>query len=747
LGQELSPSIQAAFTAAVSHHQAGRLSEAERLYLQILKIDPHHADALHFLGVLAHQIGRNDLAVDLISRAIAQNSQVPAFHNNLGNALKAQGKLPEAAAAYAGALVYKSNYIGALFNLGLVLQMQGKLEEAAASYRRALSYQPDYVEALGNLGNTLQAQGKLQEALDCYRRALTYRPDYVEVHSNLGNVRMAQGDYAAAAASYGRALTLKPDYPEAHNNLGLVLLQQGNVDSAVDSFRRALSHKPAYADAHINLGNALSEQGRMAEAAASYHRALALDSGNASARLCLATAMIPLITDSVAESSMASETFARSLTELASWCGANPGKLGKSVGCSQPFYLAYRPADVTTLLSCYGDLVCAEAAVHWQSEVTKVGTLRQRRERVRIAVVSGQVRQHPVWDVVLRGILAHLDRRRFAVVLYHTGSITDDETNWAKERVDRFVQGPLSTRAWLDEVARDRPDVIFYPEVGMDSATCALAALRLAPLQLAGWGHPVTTGFPSIDWFLSGELLEGPGAERHYREKLIRLPGTGVCTDLAPARTQAWKDPVRPENCVRFALSQQPIKFDPSHDALLAQIAKAAGPSEFWLAAPKKMHWATEKLRTRLAAAFVAAGLDPEAHLRVVPWLSREQFSGFLEKMDVLLDCPAFSGYTTAWQAIHCGIPIVSWEGEFLRQRLASGLLRQIGMTDGIVSSADQYVQLAVRWADESRDCSRRSALRDSIRAAATLADGNRAAVSALENALFAAQTTYNAQL
>lgn len=742
MGQESSPGIQAAFTAALGNHQAGRLSEAERLYLQILKIDPRHADALHFLGVLAHQTGRNALAVDLIGRAIAQNGRVPAFHNNLGNALKALGKLQEAAASYAGALVHKPNHVGALFNLGLVLQMQGKLEEAAACYRRALNHKPDYAEALGNLGNTLQAQGKLEEAVACYGRALTYRPDYAEVHSNLGNVLMAQGEYASAAASHGRALTHKPDYAEAHNNLGLVLLEQGNVDAAVASYRRALSHKPAYAEAHVNLGNALREQGHAAEAAASYRRALALDRDNAEARWGLATAVIPVFTDTVAESIAAAETFANSLTELTAWSRANPGKLGESVGGSQPFYLAYRPADVTSLLSCYGDLVCAEAAAHWRPGIAEGGTVRQPRARIRIAVVSGQVRQHPVWDVVLRGILAHLDRRRFDVVLYHTGSITDEETTWAKGRVDRFVQGPLSTRAWLDEVSRDRPDVMFYPEVGMDSATCALAALRLAPLQVAGWGHPVTTGFPSIDWFVSGELLEGSGAERHYREKLICLPGTGVCTDLAPAQAQAWDGPARPKNCTRFTLCQQPIKFDPAHDVLLTHIAKAVGPSEFWLAAPKKLHWATQRLRKRLAAAFVAEGLDPEAHLRVMPWLSREQFSGFLGEMDVFLDCPAFSGYTTAWQAIHCGIPVVTLEGEFLRQRLAAGLLRQIGMTDGIASSADQYVQIAARRADESRDCSQRSARRESIRRAAIHADGNRAAVSAFENALIDAQET-----
>jgi protein O-GlcNAc transferase len=742
LGQEASPGIQQAFAAAMGHHQAGRQKEAERLYLQILQADPHHADALHLLGVLAHQNGRNDVAVDLIGRAIAQNGRVPSFHNNLGNALKVQGKLQEAAAAYAGALALNPNHVGALFNLGLVLQTQDKWEEAAAAYRRALSLKPDYAEAHGNLGNTLQAQGRLEEAVVCYRRALSYRPDYAEVHSNLGNVLMAQGEYAEAAASHGRALTHKPDNAEAHNNLGLVLMEQGDVDAAVASYRRALTHKPAYAEAHINLGNALREQGRPAEAAASYQRALILVPDNARARLGMASAMIPVLAGSVSDSIAAAQMFTHSLEELTAWSNANPGKLGRAVGASQPFYLAYRPVDVTALLSRYGDLICAEAAAHWQPQIAESGTVRPPRGRIRIAVLSGQVRRHPVWDVLLRGIVAHLDRQRFDIVLYHTGSMTDQETTWAKGRVDRFVQGPRSTRAWLDEVARDRPDVMFYPEVGMDPVTCALAALRLAPLQVAGWGHPVTTGLPSIDLFLSGELLEGTGAERHYREKLIRLPGTGVCTDLPSVLSQPWNGPARQGNCVRFALCQQPIKFDPADDVLLTRIAKAVGSSEFWLAAPKKLHWATVRLCDRLAAAFRAAGLDPNAHLRVMPWLSREQFADFLDEMDVFLDCPAFSGYTTAWQAIHRGISIVALEGEFLRQRLAAGLLRQIGMTDGIASSADQYVQIAVLQAQESRDSGQQALRRESIRRAAKLADGNRAAVSAFEQALIRALKT-----
>ena len=346
-------------------------------------------------------------------------------------------------------------------------------------------------------------------------------------------------------------------------------------------------------------------------------------------------------------------------------------------------------------------------------------------------MVSGQVRQHPVWDVILRGAIAYLDRGQFEIVLYHTSPLTDEHTAWASAQVERFVQGPRSPQGWLDDIARDQPDVVFYPEVGMDPVTCLLASLRLAPLQIAGWGHPITTGLPTMDWFLSGELLESPAGAQHYRERLIRLPGTGVCTEPVTLESQPWQAPVRPEGTVRFAICQQPMKFDPADDVLLTRIAKDAGPCEFWLASPRKLRWATMRLRDRLAAAFRKEGLDPEVHLRVTPWLTRPQFLGFLDEMDVYLDCPAFSGYTTAWQAIHRGLPILTLEGEFLRQRLAAGILRQIGFFEGIASSRDQYIETAIRWAHERSQPGPWAARREAIARAAARADGNRAAVSA----------------
>lgn len=762
----MAPGTQALFAAALRHHQTGQLDAAEGLYRQVLESDPRHADALHLLGVIAHQRGHNEVALELLRQAIAQNERVPSFHNNLGNVLKALGRLEEAVASYHHALALRPEHAEAHSNLGSVLQAQGRLDAAAAAYRQALALKPGSAETHNNLGNTLQAQGKRDEAMASYARALTIKPSYAEAHGNLGNVLKAQGRLEDAVASYRRALGLKPDYAQIHNNLGIVLLEQEALEDAAASFSRALALKPDYVEARTHLAHALREQGKPEEAQAAYRWALALDSDDPDARLGLAMAAIPLMPRTIAESNGAADAFSQSLSELTAWSQTHHGKLGRSVGRNQPFYLAYRPTDVTGVLARYGDLLSAEAAAYWGSHVSMAnmgqpGTgessmgqpaMRQRNDmgpsdigrrsvsgpgqQIRMVIVSGQVRQHPAWDVVLRGIIAHLDRQQFQTLLYHTSPIIDEQTRWASAHVDRFIQGPRSMQDWLQQMAQDRPDVLFYPEVGMDPATCSLAALRLAPLQVASWGHPATTGLPTIDLFVSGELLEGPEAEQHYRERLVRLPGTGVCTEITDIEAQPWEGARRSDATVRFALCQQPIKFDPADDALWVRIAQAAGPgAEFWLASPRKLGWAGTRLHERLGVAFRAAGLDP-AIIRVTPWLPRARFMGFLDAMDVYLDCPSFSGYTTAWQATHRGLPIVTLEGEFLRQRLAAGLLRQIGMPEGIALSREQYLETAMRWTDEVRNTAAWAARREALQRAARRADGNREAVRAFQRML-----------
>jgi predicted O-linked N-acetylglucosamine transferase (SPINDLY family) len=274
-GHRAPAEIPETFAAAFSHHQAGRLAEAERLYRQVCAIDPSHVESLHFLGVLAAQAGRNDTAVDMMRRALALKPDYADAHFNLANVLARQ-KLPaEAAASYRAVLSLRSNFAEALYGLGTVCLEQGQYAEAADSLERALQLRPMYPEAHYNLGFLLTQQCRLEEAVGHYERALALRPNFVEAHNALGAALLAQGEPAEAISCFEHALTLKPDFAKAHCNLGKAYEQQGRLDQAMARFARALAIAPGLAEAHHNMGNLLARQGRLDEALASFERALA----------------------------------------------------------------------------------------------------------------------------------------------------------------------------------------------------------------------------------------------------------------------------------------------------------------------------------------------------------------------------------------------------------------------------------------------------------------------------------------
>ena len=283
--------IQESLDLALQHYTAGRLPEANSIYQQILRIDPNQPVALHLLGLIAHQVGKHDTAVDLILKALAIKPDYAEAHNNLGIVFKELGKLDEAAASYHKALAIKPDYAKAHSNLGNALHDLGKLDEAVASYHKALAIKPDYADTHYNLGLALSELGKLEEAVASYHKALAIKPDFAEVHINLCDIFQGLGKLEEAVASGYKALAIKPDYAEAHNNLGNALQDLGKLDEAVASYHKALAIKPDYTKAHYNLGNAYQELGRLNEAVASYHKALAIKPDCAEAHSNLGNAL------------------------------------------------------------------------------------------------------------------------------------------------------------------------------------------------------------------------------------------------------------------------------------------------------------------------------------------------------------------------------------------------------------------------------------------------------------------------
>ena len=231
---------QTQLSSLLEHYQNGRLSDAEKLSLEIIQDFPKHQFAWKVLGAVLGTTGRKSGAVDAYQTAVALSPQDVGAHNNLGNTLKALGRLDEAEASYNQAIALKPDYAEAHNNLGNTLKALGRLDEALASYKQAIALKPDFAVAHNNLGNTLKALGRLDEALASYNQAIALKPEFAEAHNNLGNTLKALGRLDEALASYNQAIALKPDFVKAHNNLGITLNALGSRESALKHFERSL---------------------------------------------------------------------------------------------------------------------------------------------------------------------------------------------------------------------------------------------------------------------------------------------------------------------------------------------------------------------------------------------------------------------------------------------------------------------------------------------------------------------------
>ena len=260
----------------VQAHRAGKLSEAEALYRQVLDIQPDHGEANHLLGLIAFQIGQNDQAIQLIKKAIRANPDKAAFHANLGPALQKKGRLDDAAASCVRAIELEPDYAEAHANLGSAFHARGNLDEAVASYRRAIAIDPDFAEAHNNLGNTLKDQGRFEEALVCYRHALNINPGDVEAHYNIGFALQEQGQFEDAMASYRQAVKINPDFAMAHYNLSNLYEKTSELEKADHHIGLALKDYPDHPGANVSLAVLMRRRG---ETGAAIKRLETLTSG------------------------------------------------------------------------------------------------------------------------------------------------------------------------------------------------------------------------------------------------------------------------------------------------------------------------------------------------------------------------------------------------------------------------------------------------------------------------------------
>ena len=649
------------------------------------------------------------------------------------------GRLDAAERLYRQVIDAEPRNADALRLLGLLEQQQGRIEGAIAWLERAAQAAGKSAPVLNDLGKAYFAAGRPADAKKCFARALSIKADDAEVHGNLGAVLAELNDLRGAAASLKRAVALQPAYPNAHYNLGQVLQMMGEPREAERAYRAALALDPGMVDAHynvVNIFNLLHVQGRVEQGEQAFRRALERDPEDAQARWALGVSRMCTLASASDAGTSAAATELRALSDwVASRAIAHPERVVASV---QPFYLAYHDGNHRELLAQYGRL-CADTMRGWlERERIGAPAAGERSGRLRVGIVSAQVQRHSTWAAFAQGWVERLDRERIELSVFHLGRTHDDETGRAAALAAHFEHGPMrSPREWVDAILRRRPEVLIYPAPAQDSQEMRLASLRLAPVQAAAWGHPETTGLPTIDAYLSAEAFEPGDADAHYSERLVRLPRLGACyARRAPAAAEPdWRSlGLDPEAPLLLCVGS-PFKYPPAFDPVFPEIARRA-PGARLVFFENEPRFLSAVLEQRLRAAFARAGLAFERHAVFLPRLAHGEFYGLMRRAAAWLDTPVYSGFNTAMQALECALPIVAHEGRFMRGRFASGILRQMRMEEWIARDDARFAELAALLAT---DAARRRDASERITAARDALFDDAAPVRALEEFLFAA--------
>jgi CRISPR-associated protein Csy1 len=359
---------------------------------------------------------------------------------------------------------------------------------------------------------------------------------------------------------------------------------------------------------------------------------------------------------------------------------------------------------------------------------------RMPRSRIRVGFASAFLFDCTVGRYFASWIEG-LDPARFEVACFMTGTANDALTDRLAQGCAFFERVNLPVADIAARIAAAELDVLIYPEIGMDPRCRLLSCLRLAPTQLAAWGHPQTTGSPEIDGYLTCAEMEGREGPAHYTEPLLALPGLGVAYDPLPTpppftRSELGFEDGRPVYCCPHSL----FKLHPDSDALFAEIL-AADPDGLLVLFNAQSAGAepARVVAQRVARALEQRGVAPRRQLRILPRMAPADFRSALQAADVVVDPLHWSGGNTALDALAMGVPVVTTPGVLMRSRQAAAMLRRLEVPGLVAGTVEESARIA---ANVANDRTLRDAMSLRIRAGLERLFGDREPVMRLASLL-----------
>lgn len=572
------------------------------------------------------------------------------------------------------------SYLETLYRRGLSLHRANNLEGALACYEQALTLRKDYADVLYNRGTALWALGRIEEALASTEDAIKAKPGYFEAIYNRGVMLRGMHRLRDALASFDAVLAIKPDFAPALNNRGGLLMDLGRLEDALSSMERVLAIDPHRASSFYNYGVVLDSLGREEDALRSYDKALILDAIHPGALTASAAAALRLCDFERARvvGERLKQTVADGKTALA--------PLTFLSYCDDP------SLQLKCAVTYMADRIRIRPPPLWQGSA-------YHHEKIRVAYLSADFRQHPVSGLMVKLIEDH-DRNHFDIIGI---SLASREKSPMGERISRAFDKIY----WVYETSDvDAAKLIHSLEIDIAvdlmghtlGSRPEILSHRPAPVQVNYLGYPGTMGADFIDYVITDPIVVPFTQRPYWKEKIVHLPRCFQPDDdkCFAGNVISRSEAGLPEDGFVFCCFNDTRKITSSVFSIWCKLLFKLPKSVLWLrsAGPR----AIENLRGEADR----RGIDPQGRLIFAPRLERPQDHLARHKLaDLFLDTLPYNAHATANDALQAGVPILTCMGNSYAARVGGSLLKREGLEELITRNLEEYEDLALKLAKD----------------------------------------------
>lgn len=713
--------------------------EARKIYETLSLFLPNDAEIFRQMATLCFHTEEYFRALELQLKAISLDPNNGIYYYELGVMFEKNEDYEQAISVYSCALERDKVYADTYANLGNILVKFNQFEKAEVVYQQAIDNGVSHFGVFINYGNLLLLQDKVLEAIDIYKKAIPLFYQCPDIYHNLAIALDKVGNVSETEANRGRALYYEGKYDEAFeifekcrslyftddwdywNEISHYYVITKRHDILLEKSTLGVKQFPDSVRQRFYVIYALKCLLRDLEAREFAQVCVKYFENQPTRKFIfqlLHQSIIPAIYHSQTEIELVRRRYSNELEDL---CKQSVSDFLSEIDKSyilfalrnrNSHYLHFHACNNLNDQKRYGKLANSIIQFYFP-DLNQFPLLRSlANRRIRLGYVC--FRSHILGFLFLEWI-KRCNHSRFEVFFYDMGGGINPKSEQFDIFSDHYYRCSWDFEKVAELIRQDQLDILVFLDAVIEPRLHSLSFFRLAPVQCATWGHPVTTGSPEIDYFLGSDAMEPVNAQEHYSEQLIRLPNLGIYQRpiTIPELSLSRLDFELSENDVIYISCQMLSKYLPRYDYLYPEIVKKVPMAKILFFNAYESNSLTDIFKKRLSKVFNEYDLKFDQYCIFTPLLQYPKYLNLLKLSDAFLDTIGWSGCITTLDAISCELPIVTMPGELMRGRQSYGMLKIMGIEDMIAYTEADYIQLAIKLGNDQQF---REQMREAIR-------------------------------